>query len=77
PPDRARSIYRQRNAQPRRGIGFRAMKFLNRDPAVRKRIDHLPLPRIGLNYRARLQRHYPRRLLARDPHSLWIGEDMN
>ncbi|QND61728.1 amino acid adenylation domain-containing protein (plasmid) [Mesorhizobium huakuii] len=75
-PDRARSIYRQRNALPRRGIGFRAMKFLNRDPAVRKRIDHLPLPRIGLNYRARLQRHYPRRLLARDPHSLWIGEDM-
>lgn len=76
PRDRARSIYRQRNALPRRGIGFRAMKFLNRDPAVRKRIDQLPLPRVGLNYRAQLQHHYRRRLLDRDPHSLWIGQNM-
>lgn len=76
-PDRARSIYQQRSSLPRRGIGFRALKFLNRHPAVRDRIDRLPLPRIGLNYRARLQRHYPRRLLSRDPHPLWIGEDMD
>ncbi|WFU52025.1 non-ribosomal peptide synthetase [Sinorhizobium terangae] len=76
-PDRARSIYQQRNSLPRRGIGFRALKFLNRNPAVRERIDRLPLPRIGLNYRARLQRHYPRRLLSREPHPLWIGEDMD
>ncbi|KRQ93631.1 non-ribosomal peptide synthetase [Bradyrhizobium valentinum] len=76
-PDRARSIYRQRNVLPRRGIGFRAMKFLNRDPAVRSRIDRLPLPRIGLNYRAGLQRHFPRRLLAKEPSPLWIGADMD
>ncbi|NRQ19105.1 non-ribosomal peptide synthetase [Ensifer sesbaniae] len=75
--DRARSIYQQRSSLPRKGIGFRALKFLNRHPAVRERIDRLPLPRIGVNYRARLQRHYPRRLLSRDPHPLWIGEDMN
>lgn len=75
--DRARSIYRQRNALPRRGIGFRAMKFLNRDPAVRSRVDRLPLPRIGLNYRAGVQRHFPRRLLAKEPSPLWIGEDMD
>ncbi|WP_024512515.1 non-ribosomal peptide synthetase [Bradyrhizobium sp. ARR65] len=75
--DRARLIYRQRNAMPRRGIGFRAMKFLNRDPSVRSRIDCLPLPKIGLNYRAGLQRHFPRRLLAKDPSPLWIGEDMD
>ncbi|WP_018240326.1 non-ribosomal peptide synthetase [Ensifer sp. BR816] len=76
-PDRARSIYRQRSSLPRQGIGFRALKYLNRHPAVRERIDRLPLPRIGVNYRARLQHHYPRRLLSRDPHPLWIGEDMN
>ncbi|WP_370906530.1 amino acid adenylation domain-containing protein (plasmid) [Ensifer sp. WSM1721] len=76
-PDRARSIYQQRTSLPRQGIGFRALKFLNRHPAVRERIDRLPLPRIGVNYRARLQRHYPRRLLSRDPHPLWIGEDMD
>ncbi|UWU25459.1 amino acid adenylation domain-containing protein (plasmid) [Rhizobium sp. CB3060] len=75
--DRARSIYRQRSSLPRQGIGFRALKFLNQNPAVRERIDRLPLPRIGLNYRARLQHHYPRRLLCRDPHRLWIGEDMD
>ncbi|WP_028002338.1 non-ribosomal peptide synthetase [Sinorhizobium arboris] len=75
--DRARSIYQQRSALPRKGIGFRALKFLNRHPDVRERIDRLPLPRIGVNYRARLQRHYPRRLLSTDPHPLWIGEDMN
>ncbi|MCP3380449.1 amino acid adenylation domain-containing protein [Bradyrhizobium sp. CCGUVB4N] len=75
--DRARSIYRQRNALPRRGIGFRAVKFLNRDPAVRSRVDRLPLPRIGLNYRAGVQRHFPRRLLAKEPSPLWIGEDMD
>ncbi|WP_051389877.1 non-ribosomal peptide synthetase [Bradyrhizobium sp. Ec3.3] len=75
--DRARSIYRQRNALPRSGIGFRAMKFLNRDPAVRSRVDRLPLPRIGLNYRAGVQRHFPRRLLAKEPSPLWIGEDMD
>ncbi|MGY8678531.1 amino acid adenylation domain-containing protein [Bradyrhizobium sp. UFLA05-153] len=76
-PDRARSIYRQRNALPRRGIGFRAMKFLNRDTAVRSRVDRLSLPRIGLNYRAGVQRHFPRRLLAKEPSPLWIGEDMD
>ncbi|MDA9472966.1 multi-domain non-ribosomal peptide synthetase (NRPS domains from N to C-terminal:A, PP, C,A, PP) [Bradyrhizobium sp. CCBAU 65884] len=76
-PDRARSIYRQRNALPRGAIGFRAMKFLNRDPAVRSRIDRLPLPRIGLNYRVGLQRHFPRRFLAKDPSPLWIGKDMD
>lgn len=75
--DRARSIYRQRHALPRRGIGFRAMKFLNRDPAARSRIDRLPLPKIGLNYRAGLQRHFPRRLLGKEPSPLWIGEDMD
>ncbi|MDA9513053.1 hypothetical protein XI04_08275 [Bradyrhizobium sp. CCBAU 11430] len=41
---RARLIYRQRNALPREGIGFLALKFLNRDPVVRCRLDHLPLP---------------------------------
>ncbi|MGY3426391.1 hypothetical protein ACVWZW_006895 [Bradyrhizobium sp. F1.13.4] len=76
-PDRARSIYRQRNALPRSGIGFRAMKFVNRDPAVRSRIDRLPLPRIGVNYRAGLQRHFPRRFLGKEPSPLWIGEDMD
>ncbi|MGY8663502.1 amino acid adenylation domain-containing protein [Bradyrhizobium sp. UFLA05-109] len=76
-PDRARSIYRQRNALPHRGMGFRAIKFLNRDPAVRSRVDRLPLPRIGLNYRAGVQRHFPRRLLAAEPSPLWIGEDMD
>ncbi|WOS67186.1 MULTISPECIES: non-ribosomal peptide synthetase [Sinorhizobium] len=76
-PDRARSIYQQRSSLPRQGIGFRALKFLNRNPAVRERIDRLPLPRIGVNYRARLQHHYPRRLLSRDPHPLWIGDDMD
>ncbi|MBO4227671.1 non-ribosomal peptide synthetase [Bradyrhizobium neotropicale] len=76
-PDRARSIYRQRNALPRRAIGFRAMKFLNRDPAVRSRIDRLPLPRIGLNYRVGLHRHFPRHFLAKDPSPLWIGKDMD
>ncbi|MCZ4093225.1 condensation domain-containing protein [Sinorhizobium psoraleae] len=75
--DRACSIYQQRSSLPRKGIGFRALKYLNRQPAVRERIDRLPLPRIGVNYRARLQRHYPRRLLSRDSHPLWIGEDMN
>ncbi|WP_456637059.1 amino acid adenylation domain-containing protein [Bradyrhizobium sp. USDA 10063] len=75
--DRARSIHRQRNAVPRRGAGFRAMKFLNRDPAVQSRINRLPLPRIGLNYRVGLQRHFPRRLLAQDPSPLWIGKDMD
>lgn len=53
------------------------MKFLNRDPAVRSRVDRLPLPRIGLNYRAGVQRHFPRRLLAKEPSPLWIGEDMD
>lgn len=76
-PDRARSIYRQRIALPRGGIGFRAMKFLNRDPAVRGRIDRLPSPRIGVNYRPGLQRHFPRRLLDNDPAPLWFGEDMD
>ncbi|MDK1493917.1 amino acid adenylation domain-containing protein [Sinorhizobium sp. 7-81] len=76
-PDRARAIYQQRNSLPRKGIGFRALKFLNRYPAVRERVDRLPLPRIGVNYRSRLQRHYPRRLLSRDPSPLWIGEDMD
>ncbi|WP_439406862.1 hypothetical protein ACNJX9_36030 [Bradyrhizobium sp. DASA03076] len=76
-PDRARSIYRQRNALPRSAIGFRAMKFLNRDPAVRSRIDRLPLPRVGLNYRVGLQRHFPRHFLAKDPSPLWIGKDMD
>lgn len=76
-PDRARSIHRQRNAMPRRGIGFRALKFLNRDPAVRRQIDRLPLPKIGLNYRAGLQRHFPRRFLAQEPSTIWIGEDMD
>lgn len=75
--DRARLIYRQRNALPRGGIGFRALKFLNRDPAVRCRLDRLPLPRIGVNYRARLQRHFPRRFLDTDPYPLWIGEHMH
>ncbi|WP_407121115.1 amino acid adenylation domain-containing protein [Bradyrhizobium sp. STM 3561] len=74
--DRARSIYRQRNALPRGGIGFRALKFLNRDPAVRCRLDRLPLPRIGVNYRAGLQRHFARRFLDADPSPLWIGEHM-
>lgn len=76
-PDRVRSINRQRNALPRRGVGFRVLKFLNRDPAVRSRIDRLPLPKIGLNYRAGLQRHFPRRLLAQEPSPIWIGEDMD
>lgn len=75
--NRARSIYQQRNALPRRGIGFRALKFLNRDPAVRSRIDRLPLPRIGVNYRAGLQRHFPRRLLDSDPSPLSIGDYMD
>ncbi|KWV54928.1 non-ribosomal peptide synthetase [Rhizobium altiplani] len=75
--DRARSIYRQRSSLPRQGIGFRALKFLNQNPALRDRIDRLPLPRIGLNYRARLQHHYPRRLLCKDPDPLWLGEDMD
>ncbi|WP_407114692.1 amino acid adenylation domain-containing protein [Bradyrhizobium sp. LMG 9283] len=75
--DRARLIYRQRNALPRGGIGFRALKFLNRDPAVRCRLDRLPLPRIGVNYRAGLQRHFPRRFLGTDPYPLWIGEHMH
>ncbi|MCA1424218.1 MULTISPECIES: hypothetical protein [unclassified Bradyrhizobium] len=75
--DRARLIYRQRNALPRGGIGFRALKFLNRDPAVRRRLDRLPLPRIGVNYRARLQRHFPRRFLDTEPSPLWIGEHMH
>ncbi|WP_334262134.1 condensation domain-containing protein [Bradyrhizobium sp. 6(2017)] len=75
--DRARSIYRQRNALPRRGIGFRALKYLNRDPDVRTRIDRLPLPTIGLNYRPGLQRHFPRRLLSQEPSPLWIGQDMD
>ncbi|WGR72962.1 MULTISPECIES: non-ribosomal peptide synthetase [unclassified Bradyrhizobium] len=75
--DRARSINRQRNALPRGGIGFRALKFLNRDPAVRSRLDRLPLPRIGVNYRAGLQRHFPRRFLDTDPYPLWIGENMH
>ncbi|WP_445220061.1 amino acid adenylation domain-containing protein [Bradyrhizobium sp. Pa8] len=76
-PDRARSIYRQRNALPRMGMGFRVLKFLNRSPAVRRRIDRVPLPRIGVNYRAGVQRHFPRRLLAKKPSPLWIGEDMD
>lgn len=76
-PDRAHSINRQRNVLPRRGIGFRTLKFLNRDPAVRSRIDRLPLPKIGLNYRAGLQRHFPRRLLTQEPSPIWIGEDMD
>lgn len=76
-PDRARSINRQRNVLPRRGIGFRALKFLTRDPALRSRIDRLPLPKIGLNYRAGLQRHFPRRLLTQEPSPIWIGEDMD
>jgi amino acid adenylation domain-containing protein len=75
--DRARSIYRQRNALPRKGIGFRAMKFLSRNPAVRDRIDRLPLPRIGVNYRAGLQRQYPRSLFGKAPEPIWIGEDMD
>ncbi|MCA1436361.1 amino acid adenylation domain-containing protein [Bradyrhizobium sp. BRP20] len=75
--DRARLIYRQRNALPRGGIGFRALKFLNRDPAMRRRLDRLPLPRIGVNYRARLQRHFPRRFLDTEPSPLWIGEHMH
>ncbi|MCP3405648.1 non-ribosomal peptide synthetase [Bradyrhizobium sp. CCGB01] len=75
--DRALSIYRQRHALPRMGMGFRALKFLNRDPAVRRRIDRVPLPRIGLNYRAGVQCHFPRRLLAREPSPFWIGEDMD
>ncbi|WP_027584205.1 non-ribosomal peptide synthetase [Bradyrhizobium sp. Ai1a-2] len=75
--DRARSIFRQRNALPRGGIGFRAMKFLNRDPAVRSRVDRLPLPRIGLNYRVGLQRNFPRHFLAEEPSPLWIGKDMD
>ncbi|RXH33351.1 multi-domain non-ribosomal peptide synthetase (NRPS domains from N to C-terminal:A, PP, C,A, PP) [Bradyrhizobium nanningense] len=75
--DRARLIYRQRNALPRGGIGFRALKFLNRDPAMRCRLDRLPLPRIGVNYRARLQRHFPRRFLDTGPYPLWIGEHMH
>ncbi|MDA9445799.1 non-ribosomal peptide synthetase [Bradyrhizobium sp. CCBAU 21360] len=75
--DRARLIYRQRNALPRGGIGFRASKFLNRDPAVRCRLDRLPVPRIGVNYRAGLQRHFPRRFLDTDPYPLGIGEHMH
>ncbi|QOZ11837.1 non-ribosomal peptide synthetase [Bradyrhizobium sp. CCBAU 51765] len=75
--DRARLIYRQRNALPRGGIGFRALKFLNRDPALRCRLDRLPLPRIGVNYRAGLQRHFPRRFLDTDPCPLSIGEHMH
>lgn len=75
--DRARLIYRQRNALPRGGIGFRALKFLNRDPAARCRLDRLPLPRIGVNYRAGLQCHFPRRFLGTDPYPLWIGEHMH
>ncbi|WP_247304951.1 non-ribosomal peptide synthetase [Bradyrhizobium sp. 179] len=75
--DRARSIYRQRNALPRGGIGFRALKFLNRDPAVRCRLDRLPLPRIGVNYRASLQRHFACRFLDTEPYPLWIGEYMH
>ncbi|WFU54436.1 amino acid adenylation domain-containing protein [Bradyrhizobium pachyrhizi] len=76
-PDRARSIFRQRNALPRGGVGFRAMKFLNRDPSVRSRIDRLPLPRIGLNYRVSLQRNFPRHFLGNEPSPLWIGKDMD
>ncbi|MGY3499537.1 MULTISPECIES: amino acid adenylation domain-containing protein [unclassified Bradyrhizobium] len=75
--DRARLIYRQRNALPRGGIGFRALKFLNRDPALRCRLDRLPLPRIGVNYRAGLQRHFARRFLDTDPSPLCIGEHMH
>lgn len=75
--DRARLIFRQRNALPRGGIGFRALKFLNRDPALRCRLDRLPLPRIGVNYRAGLQRHFARRFLDTDPCPLSIGEHMH
>ncbi|WP_439403403.1 condensation domain-containing protein [Bradyrhizobium sp. DASA03068] len=75
--DRARLIHRQRYALPRGGIAFRALKFQNRDQAVRYRLDRLPLPRIGVNYRAGLQRHFPRRFLGTDPYPVWTGEHMH
>ncbi|UEM11465.1 hypothetical protein J4G43_044350 [Bradyrhizobium barranii subsp. barranii] len=30
-----------------------------------------------MNYRAGLQRHFPRRFLGTDPYPLWIGEHMD
>ena len=53
------------------------MKFLNHDLDVSKRIDSLPLPRVGVNYRAGLQRSFPRRFFSKSGESLWIGEDMD
>ncbi|MCP3441080.1 condensation domain-containing protein [Bradyrhizobium sp. CCGUVB14] len=75
--DRARLIGRQRNMLPRGGIDFRAMKFLNRDPALRRRLDRLPLPRIGMNYRAGFQRHFARRFLDTDSCPPLIGQHMH
>lgn len=75
--DAVRDIGRQRRQVPKRGLGFRALRYLNTTPAVAQEAARWPEPRIAVNYIASMQRDYPRRFLDLPAAPEWPGPPMD
>lgn len=70
-------IRRQRLMPPRRGIGFRALRYLSGDPAIRAELGAWPEPRVAVNYVASMQRDLKRDLLDLPLSREWPGSPMD
>jgi hypothetical protein len=72
-----RAIRSQRTRLPRRGLGFRALKYLAEDQAMRREADTWPFPRIGLNYLVSLNSEHPAVLLDLPHSEEWVGPEID
>lgn len=72
-----REIRSQRTRLPRRGLGFRALKYLAEDPAMRSEADTWPFPRIGLNYLVSLNSEHPAVFLDLPHSEEWVGPEID
>lgn len=75
--DAIRDIGRQRRQVPKRGLGFRALRYLNATPEVAEEAARWPEPKIAVNYIASMQRDYPRRFLDLPTAPEWPGPPMD
>lgn len=75
--DLLREIRSQRMRFPRRGLGFRALKYLAEDPVVRSEAETWPFARIGLNYLVSMNSEHPAELLDLPRSEEWVGPEID
>jgi hypothetical protein len=62
---------------PHGGVGLRALKYLSHDEEILKLVNDMPLPEIGINYRATIQHSISNNLLDLEPANQWFGQTLD